>query len=130
MKRSKCAFGSSEVEYLGHIVTKDGVRVDPKKVVAMKEWPHLKTLKSLRGFLGLTGYYRKFVKNYPQFSSPLTLVLRKNAFSWSEVAEKAFLSLKDAMCTTPVLAVPDFTKPFILEWDALGRGIGVVLMQE
>ena len=63
LKCSKCAFGASEVEYLGHIVTNDGVRVDPKKVVSMKEWPCPKTLKSLRGFLGLTGYYRTFVKN-------------------------------------------------------------------
>ena len=130
LKRSKCSFGASEVEYLGHIVTKDGVRVDPKKVVAMKEWPRPKTLKSLQGFLGLTGYYRKFVKNYEKITSPLTSLLNKNAFSWSKVAEKEFLSLKDAMCTTPVLTVLDFTKPFILECDASGRGIGAVLMQE
>jgi len=107
LKRSKCAFGASEVEYLGHIVTKDGVRVDPKKVVDMKEWPCPKTLKSLRGFLGLTGYYRKFVKNYGKDASPI-----------------------NSMCTTPVLAVLDFNKPFISECDASGRGIGAFFMQE
>jgi hypothetical protein len=63
LKQSKCAFGASEVEYLGHLMGKDGVRVDPKKIEAMQDWSHPKTLKSLRGFLGLTGYYRKFVKN-------------------------------------------------------------------
>jgi hypothetical protein len=62
LKQSKCAFGTLEVEYLGHLVGKDGVRVDPKRIEAMQDWPHPKTLKSLCGFLGLTGYYRKFVK--------------------------------------------------------------------
>jgi hypothetical protein len=72
LKQSKCVFGASEVEYLGHLVGKDGVRVDPKNIEAMQDWPHPKTLKSFRGFLGLTGYYHKFVKNYGKISAPLT----------------------------------------------------------
>jgi hypothetical protein len=76
-KQSKCAFGSSEVEYLGHIVGKNDVRVDPKNIEAMKEWPHPKTLKRLRGFLNLTGYYHKFVKNYGKIVTPLTALLKK-----------------------------------------------------
>jgi hypothetical protein len=130
LKQSKCAFGASEVEYLGHLVGKDGIRVDPKKIEAMQDWPHPKTLKSLHGFLGLTGYYRKFVKNYGKIATPLTALLKKNSFTWTPAAAQDFQTLKMAMCTTPVLTLPDFTKTFVLECDASGKGIGVVLMQE
>jgi hypothetical protein len=100
--------------------------VDPKKIEAMKDWPHPKTLKILHGFLGLTGYYRKFVK----IAAPLTALLKKNSFTWTLVVAQSFQTLKMAMCTTPVLALPDFTKSFVLECDASGKGIGVVRMQE
>jgi hypothetical protein len=130
LKRSKCAFGASEVEYLGHLVGKDGVRVDPKKIEAIQDWPHPKTLKILRGFLGLIGYYRKFVKNYGKIAAPLTALLKKNSFTWTPATAQAFQTLKMAMCTTLVLALHDFTNTFVLECDASGKGIGVVLMQE
>jgi hypothetical protein len=130
LKQSKCAFGTSEVEYLGHLVGKYGVRVDPKKIESMKDWPHPKTLKSLGGFLGLIGYYHKFVKNYGKIAAPLTALLKKNSFTWTPVTAQAFQTLKMAMCTTPVLPLPDFTNTFVLECDASGKGIGVVLMQE
>jgi hypothetical protein len=130
LKQSKCAFGASEVEYLGYLVGKDGVKVDPKKIATMQDWPHPKTLKSLCGFMGLTGYYRKFVKNYEKIATPLTALLKKNSFTWTPVVAQAFQTLKMAMCTTPVLALPDFTKTFFLECDASGKGTGVVLMQE
>jgi hypothetical protein len=83
LKQSKCSFGASKVEYLGHIVGKVGVRVDPKKIEAMQDWPRPKTLKILCGFLGLTGYYHKFVKNYGNIVVPLTALLKNNSFTWT-----------------------------------------------
>jgi hypothetical protein len=130
LKQSKCAFGASKVEYLGHLVGKDGVRVDLKKIEAMQDWPHPKTLKSLNGFLGLIGYYRKFIKNYGKIASPLMTLLEKNSFTWTPAAAQDFQTLKTAMCTIPVLALPDFTKTFVLECDTSGKGIDAILMQE
>jgi hypothetical protein len=82
---------------LGHLVGKDGVRVDPKKIEAMQDWPHPKIHKSLRGFLGLTGYYHKFVKNYGKIATPLTALLKNNSFTWTPVATQDFQTLKMAM---------------------------------
>jgi hypothetical protein len=112
------------------MVVKDDIRVDPKKIESMQDWPHPNTLKSLRGFMGLIGYYRKFIKNYGKNATPLTVLLKKNSFTWTPVATQDFRTFNMAMCTTPVLALPNFTKTFVLECDALGKGIGVVLMQE
>jgi hypothetical protein len=111
-------------------VGKDGVRVDPKKIEAMQDWPHPKTFRSLRGFLGLIGYYHKFVKKYENIAAPLTTLLKKNSFTWTPAAAQAFQTFKTTMCTTPVLALPDFKKTFVLECDTSGKGIGVVLMKE
>jgi hypothetical protein len=125
----KISFRTHEGHY-AFLVMPFGVRVDPKKIESMQDWPHPKTLKSLRGFLGLAGYYRKFFKNYGKIVASLIALLKKKSFSWTPVAAQYFQTLKMAMCTTPILALPDFTKTFFLECDALGKGIGVVLMQE
>ena len=129
-KRSKCFLGVQEVEYLGHIVSREGVKVDPSKIKAIKEWEITTSIKHFRGFLGSIGYYCKFVKNYGKIAAPLTTLLKKDAFSWTPEATKAFKYLEEAMCQALVLATQDFTKTLIVECDASRNGIGVVLMQD
>lgn len=106
------------MEYLGHVISKEGVQADKEKIRAMVDCHVPKNLKALRGFLGLTGYYRRFVANYGTFSKPLTQLLKKGAFKWGFEAETAFKKLKAALSSTHVLAMPDFKKSFTLETDA------------
>jgi hypothetical protein len=115
---------------MGHIVGKDDVRVDPKKIEAIQEWPRPETLKIFFGFLGLTGYYHKFVKNYGKIVDSLTTLLKKNVFSWAPTIDHSLQGLKVTMCTTQVQALPYFNKTFVLECDASGKGTGVFLMQD
>jgi hypothetical protein len=129
LKQSKCSFATNTIHYLGHVVSSAGVGPDPEKIIAMVDWPTPKTLKQLRGFLGLTGFYRKFIKNYASIAHPLTELLKKDAFHWGPEATAAFEKLKRAMTEAPVLALPDFTVDFIIETDASGLGMGAVLIQ-
>lgn len=128
-KMSKCRFGVTEVEYLGHVISNNGVAVDPSKIQAVLEWPTPTSVRGVRGFLGLAGYYRKFIKHFGGIAAPLNKLLTKEGFHWTEEAEKSFLQLKEALTTPPVLSLPDFSQRFVIECDASGYGIGVVLSQ-
>jgi hypothetical protein len=128
-KESKCEFGMTEVIYLGHIIGEKGVQVHQETIQAILDWPTPKNLTELKGFLGICSYYRRFVKGFSQLCTPLTDLIRKGTFRWSQETHVTFDNLKKVMSTCPILSLPYFSQPFILECDASGEGIGVVLMQ-
>lgn len=130
IKLSKCSFAQRQISYLGHVISEQGVATDPAKVSAISQWPVPQSPKELRSFLGLAGYYRKFVQNFGVISKPLTTLLKKHTvFVWTSIHSKSFEALKTALCQAPVLALPDFSRPFAIETDASGYGIGAVLLQ-
>ena len=127
-KRSKCTFSYSKVEYSGHIVPSKGVKTNSRTVLTMQQWPTI-SVKALRGFFGLTGYNRKFIRNYGLIVAPLTFLLKKDSFRWTAKEDSAFHHLNVAVMHPHVLALLDFSKTFVIKCDASGVGIGVVLMQ-
>ncbi|KOM51585.1 hypothetical protein LR48_Vigan09g024400 [Vigna angularis] len=127
--RKKCDFGRRKICYLGHQISEQGVEMDGDKIRAVVEWEEPRNLKALRGFLGLTGYYRRFVAGYGKIAKPLTEILKKGRFTWNEQAKQAMDALKAAITSGPVLELPDFNQEFHIECDASGGGIGAVLTQ-
>ena len=130
-KKSKCTFFVDKVAYLGFIVSKDGISPDPAKVEAVVKWPIPRSVSEVRGFLGLTGWCRIFVKEYAFITAPLTQLTKKDeAFTWSDLRDQAFNQLKQVLASEPVLKLPDFDKTFEVIVDACGQGIGGILQQD
>ena len=131
LKPSKCHFGQKQVNYLGHVITRDGIQPDPEKIKVVQEYPVPSTVKDVRAFMGLTNYYRKFVKDFAHIASPLHDLTKKGAaFLWTEECQTAFETLKQVLTEAPILAYPDFTQPFQLATDASNDAIGMVLGQK
>ncbi|KAL5481633.1 hypothetical protein EMCRGX_G021832 [Ephydatia muelleri] len=130
LKPSKCHFIRKEVEYLGHVITPEGLRTNQKLVQAVQEFPTPKDLSRVRQYLGMCSYYRRFIPHFATIAKPLHILTRKGAeFEWTAQSEDAFQTLKTKLLCAPVLAYPDMTKLFVLETDASGSGVGAVLSQ-
>ncbi|GKB82975.1 putative reverse transcriptase domain-containing protein [Tanacetum coccineum] len=129
-KFSKCEFWLQEVHFLGHVVNHNGIHVDPSKIKALKNWKAPMTPSEIRSFLGLAGYYRRFITNFSKIAKPLTSLTQKNKkYEWGAEQEEAFQTLKDNLCNAPILSLPDGIEDFVVYCDASNQGLGCVLMQ-
>ena len=129
-KFSKCEFWLEEIAFLGHIVSKNGVQPDPSKIAAVKEWEPPKNITEVRSFLGLAGYYRRFVEGFSIIAKPLTNLLKKNViFKWDAKCEESFEKLKKRLISTPVLTLPSGNGGYVIFTDESQQGLGCVLMQ-
>ncbi|KAD3640048.1 hypothetical protein E3N88_29271 [Mikania micrantha] len=129
-KFSKCEFWLREVQFLGHVVNSEGIHVDPAKIEAIKNWDTPKTPTEIRSFLGLAGYYRRFVSNFSKIALPLTKLTQKSEpFVWEQKQEDAFQTLKQKLCDAPILSLPEGCADFVVYCDASHQGLGCVLMQ-
>jgi len=130
LQPDKCEFLRREVMYLGHIIGSDGVKPDPAKIRAIMNFPTPKNPKNIKQFLGLAGYYRKFIPNFSKVAKPLTDLLKKDKkFEWTTKQTEAFDILRSSLCSEPILQYPDSTRPFILTTDASRYAVGAVLSQ-
>ena len=131
-KVNKCQFGMKQCVYLGHVVGNGMTQPEVSKVEVVQSFARLETKTQVRGFLGLTGYYRRFIPDYATVAAPLTDLTRKsapNVVQWSDACNHAFEVLNNRLCKSPILSSPDFLKPFILQTDASDRGARAVLSQ-
>ncbi|GKB17443.1 putative reverse transcriptase domain-containing protein [Tanacetum coccineum] len=129
-KFSKCEFWLSKVQFLGHVIDSEGIHVDPAKIEAIKDWASPKTPTEIRQFLGLAGYYRRFIEGFSKIARPMTKLTQKSVkFEWGEKAEAAFQLLKQKLCSAPILALPEGSENFVVYCDASHKGLGAVLMQ-
>jgi hypothetical protein len=130
-KLSKCEFWISEVLFLGHIINQEGSDVDPNKVAAFLDWKALKDVQGIKSFIGMAGYYQRFIEGFSKIARPMIALLAKKVeFKWTPACQKSFETLKEKLTTTPVLILPDVHKPFSVYCDASYTGLKCVLMQE
>jgi hypothetical protein len=131
-KLEKCEFGVTEVDFLGHRITQEGLKMDDHKVKAIVDWEPPKSVPALRSFLGLASYYHKFIKNFAKIAAPLTNLLKKFTvtYKWEEACDETFETLKAILVKAPVLKLPDFDKDFETHSDAFNFVIGRILVQE
>ena len=130
-KLSKCEFWLREASFIGHIVSEEGIRVDPKKIEVIIEWKPPRNVMEVRSFLGLVGYYRRFVKGFSMIGASMTRLLQKNVrFEWSKKCQVSFEKLKAFLTEAPVLTQPAYSKKYVIFSDASLNGLGCVLMQE
>ena len=130
LKPEKCQLAQPETVYLGHVISGDGIKPDPKKTVAVQSFPVPQNVKALRSFHGLASYYRKFVEGFARITAPLRRLLKDGTkFEWSESCQSAFEKLQRRLTSAPVLVYPDFDRPFLVSTDASGQGLGAVLEQ-
>jgi hypothetical protein len=126
----KWEFWLEEVTFLGHVISKEGISVDPNKVKVVVNWARPMSVHEVRSFLGLVGYYRRFIEEFSKLAAPLTKLTRKNkVFFWSEDCERSFQELNHRLVTTPVLTLPSETRGFVIYSDASYKGLVCVLMQ-
>ncbi|GJT35762.1 putative reverse transcriptase domain-containing protein [Tanacetum coccineum] len=129
-KFSKCEFWIPKVQFLGHVIDSQGIHVDPAKIESVKDWASPKSATEIRQFLGLAGYYRRFIEGFSKIAKPMTkLTQKKIKFEWSDKAEAAFQLIKQKLCSAPILALPEGNEDFIAYCDASIKGLGAVLMQ-
>ncbi|GKC77806.1 putative reverse transcriptase domain-containing protein [Tanacetum coccineum] len=129
-KFSKCEFWIPKVQFLGHVIDSQGIHVDPAKIESVKDWESPKSATEIRQFLGLAGYYRRFIEGFSKIAKPMTkLTQKKIKFEWSDKAEAAFQLIKQKLCSAPILALPEGSEDFIAYCDASIKGLGAVLMQ-
>ncbi|GJU72373.1 putative reverse transcriptase domain-containing protein [Tanacetum coccineum] len=129
-KFSKCEFWIPKVQFLGHVIDSEGIHVDPAKIESIKDWTSPKSPTEIRQFLGLAGYYRRFIEGFSKIAKPMTkLTQKKVKFEWGDKQEAAFQLLKQKLCSAPILALPEGSEDFIAYCDASKKGLGVVLMQ-
>ena len=129
-KFSKCEFWLSRVGFLGHVVSTDGIYVDPQKVEAVANWEQLTTVTEMRSFLGLAGYYHRFIEGFLKIAGPLHCLTRKGVkFEWTDKCEESFQTLKEKLTSAPVLTLPEGNEGFEVYSDASHQGLGCVLMQ-
>ena len=127
LRPDKCQFARDSIHYLGHVIDSNGISPDPAKISAVSDYPIPTTVKAIKAFLGLSGYYRRFIRDYAGIAAPLYSLTKKGAsFNWSVDCQQAFDSLKSALTSPPVLAYPDYDRPFKVYTDASSFAVGGV----